>query len=165
MASSNAGLQGIVTGPDGALWITQSLTGSRVSNNVIRLTTSGQTKTFTVGAGPSEICVGPDKALWFTELDGGAIGRLTTAGKFKEYKTHYKYFEPFGIAAGPDGALWFTVFNGTPSIGRITTKGKMKLFSLPSDTGGVEITPGPDGAMWFTTSLIRVGVGRITLRR
>jgi len=66
VASSNAGLQGIVTGPDGALWVTQFATGSHVSNQVIRLKTGGQTKTFTVGAGPNAICVGPDKALWFT---------------------------------------------------------------------------------------------------
>lgn len=163
VSSSNAELQGIVTGPDGALWITQYVVGSHFSNQVIRLTTKGKSTSYTVGSGPDAICVGSDGALWFTEADSNAIGRLTTAGKFRQYATKAKYLQPSGIAAGPDGALWFTDFSGQSKIGRITTKGKIKLFDVGvSEIQGVSITAGPDGAMWFTSSLFPA-VGRITV--
>jgi virginiamycin B lyase len=78
VAPSNAMLQGIVTGPDGKLWVTQYVIGgSRFSNKVIRVTTTGKSKSFTVGLGPDNICVGPDGALWFTEAASAALGRLT----------------------------------------------------------------------------------------
>src|SRR5581483_5817378 len=101
-------LLGIVTGPDGNLWVTQTVVGSRFSNQVIRVTPTGKHKAFTVGNGPSWICVGPDGALWFTERASNAIGRITTSGKYKEYPTNYSEGGPSGIAVGSDGALWFS---------------------------------------------------------
>ena len=83
VAPSDAQLQGIVTGPDGALWVTQYVVGgSRFSNRVIRVSTSGRGKSFKVGGGPDAICAGPDGALWFAEAASNAIGRLTTSGKY-----------------------------------------------------------------------------------
>ncbi len=156
VAPSNAELEGIVTGPDGRLWVTQFVVGgSRLSNQVIRVTTSGKHKSYTVGSGPEFICVGPDKALWFSEAAAGALGRLTTGGAFKEFPIG----NPSGVAAGPDGALWFT--DGT-GVGRMTTAGKLKHYAV---TGGLpQITPGPDGAMWFTSSFGPPAVGRITTK-
>jgi streptogramin lyase len=61
---------------------------------------------------------------------------------------------PAGIAVGPDGAMWFANLYH-PSIGRITTTGKVQAFP-----GGAfsSFAAGPDGAVWFTTG----GIGRIT---
>jgi virginiamycin B lyase len=162
VADSNAQLQGIVTGPDGNLWITQYVVGSHFSNEVIRLTTGGKSKSYTVGSGPDAICVGPDKALWFTEADANAIGRLTTSGKYKAYSTGYKYGQPSGIATGPDGALWFTDFADRFGIGRITTSGKVRFFAASGQFA--EITAGPHGAMWFTSLQAPSAIGRITTR-
>jgi streptogramin lyase len=169
VAPSDAELQGIVTGPDGNLWVTQEVVaGSRFSDQVIRVSTSGKFKSFKVGkgefaAGPDQICVGPDEALWFTEVDDNAIGRLTTTGKFKQFSIPDKYGSPSGIATGPDGALWFTESPG--EIGRMTTSGKMKFYSVPgSDPSLQQITAGPDGAMWFTSVFGPSAIGRVTTR-
>ena len=66
---------GIVTGPDGALWFTES-----TANKIGRITTSGS---YTAGAiptaasQPQDIALGPDGALWFTEFDGIKSGGST----------------------------------------------------------------------------------------
>ena len=151
VAASNAHLQGIVTGPDGNLWITQeTLNSTRFSNQVLRLTPKGKVTAFTVGFGPTWICVGPDKALWFAERGANAIGRLTTGGKYTEFPTGYKYGDPSGFALGPDGALWFSDFDDRFGIGRITVKAD-SLLSVPIEGELRQITAGPDGAMWFSS--------------
>jgi virginiamycin B lyase len=161
---SDAQLQGIVAGPDGALWVTQSQSGSHESNRVIRLTVKGKMKVYTVGPEPNAICVGPDGALWFAE--GGAIGRLTTSGQYTAFTIQGPSEFAAGIAAGPDGALWFTNFSGdTAQIGRLTTAGHMTLYRVPGSFPQAEgITPGPDGAMWFTSAASPAAIGRITTR-
>ena len=73
---------------------------------------------------------------------------------------------PTSITAGPDGALWFTNLGskGNPgSIGRITTSGKVTLYTGRGIDGPVSITVGPDGALWFTNS-IGDSIGRITTK-
>jgi virginiamycin B lyase len=55
-----------------------------------------------------------------------------------------------GITAGPDGNLWFT---GSSFIGRITTKGVVTEFALPTkDSFPAAITAGPDGNLYFAES-------------
>jgi streptogramin lyase len=169
VAASNAGLEGIVTGPDGNLWVTHFLTqGSRFSDAVIRLTPKGKFTTFQIGSssspvGPDEICVGPDDALWFTEQAANAIGRITIKGSYTAYPTNYEYVDPSGIAAGPDGNLWFTDFSGRGVIGRLKLTGHFKFFKVPGSFPELaEITRGPDGSMWFTSYMEPSAVGRIT---
>ncbi|MGB8910031.1 MAG: hypothetical protein WCC84_14895 [Candidatus Cybelea sp.] len=172
VAPSDAELEGIVTGPDGNLWVTQYVVGgSRFSNQVIRVSTTGKYKSYTVGsgpygAGPDFICVGPDKALWFTEADDNALGRLTTSGEYKEFPTNFEYGQPSGIAAGPDGALWFTDFTGRAGIGRMTTSGKVSFYPVPGSFPELlEITAGPRHAMWFTSDLGPSAIGRIATHK
>ena len=63
------------------------------------------------------------------------------------------------VAAGPGNTLWFT--NGGETVGRITTTGKVAVFSEPQHLRGTYgITRGPDGAMWFTNYLAS-SIGRI----
>jgi virginiamycin B lyase len=163
VASSDATLEGIVTGTDGALWVTRYIDHySQLSNQVIRLTTRGKTKSYTVGVGPDFICVGPDRAIWFTEEGSHAIGRLTTRGAYTEFSLNDRYAQPTGIAAGRDGALWFADAGGPTAIGRMTTSGKWKRFQIPGDPGVEQITSGPDHAMWFTSPTPPL-IGRISL--
>jgi virginiamycin B lyase len=71
---------------------------------------------------------------------------------------------PTYITDGPDGALWFTdLGNSTDrgSIGRITTSGKVTIFSGGGINEPAGITVGPDGALWFTNSAGN-SIGRIT---
>jgi streptogramin lyase len=164
VAATDAELEGIVTGPDGNLWVTQYIVGgSRLSDQVLRVTPKGKYTSFTVDSGPKFICVGPDKALWFSEIGSNALGRITTSGKYAAFPTGGKYVEPSGIAAGPDGALWFTDFSGSEGIGRMTTKGDVHFYGAG---GGelVEITPGPRGYMWFTSAMEPAAIGRIATR-
>jgi virginiamycin B lyase len=165
VAPSDAELEGIVTGPDGNLWVTQYIVGgSRFSDQVIRVTPKGKYTSFTVDSGPKFICVGPDKALWFTEIGSNALGRLTTSGKYTGFPTGGKYVEPSGIATGPDAALWFTDFSGSEGIGRMTTQGKVQFYSVTGGGELVEITPGPRGHMWFTSAMEPAAIGRIAAR-
>jgi virginiamycin B lyase len=72
---TNAQTQGIATGPDGALWFTET-----AFNKIGYVTPAGDVKEFrlpTVNAGAYNIAAGPDGALWFTE--GGDDSYMATA--------------------------------------------------------------------------------------
>jgi virginiamycin B lyase len=166
LARSSGGDYGVIipgnitAGPDGALWVTADDLGQ-----IGRITTSGVTTAIyrTPGANgsgfsfPRGITAGPDGALWYADSGAGLIGRVTTGGTF----TTYVYGgDPFGITTGPDKALWFTDAQG--AIGRITTRGTIKEYSLSSsDSYPTGITTGPDGALWFT-EYCGSRIGRIT---
>ena len=69
---------------------------------------------------------------------------------------------PIGIVAGSDGALWYTNAGPSPSIGRITTAGKITHYTDPRLTRPFGIAAGPDGALWFTNGSDPGSIGRIT---
>lgn len=105
--------KGIVSGPDGNLWVTQS--GS--TNAIGRLTTSGALTEYplpTAKADPLYITRGNDGNLWFTERAASKIGRITTAAVITEYATPTPNSGPFDIASLPGecgpghGDIWFT---------------------------------------------------------
>src|SRR5206468_2797308 len=117
----------IAFGPDGALWFTQSGAGGRTPDGIARMTTDGSYRSWPLPhrhANPRRIAVGPDGALWFTELDGHAIGRITTGGTITEFPVGGLL--PSGIAPA-DGALWFTA---DACVGRITTTGKVTTWRV-----------------------------------
>ena len=96
---------GIVSGPDGNLWVTSE------GGGIGKITTSGSITGFgdsQVLSDPVGITVGPDGALWFANTVG-AIGRITTAGVITNY---VGMNATSGIAAGSDDALWFTNYGG-----------------------------------------------------
>jgi streptogramin lyase len=61
------------------------------------------------------------------------------------------------LTAGSDGAVWFTEKQAA-TIGRITPKGAVHLYPLPSPMQGypppqvIGITTGSDGALWFASA-------------
>ena len=147
----------IAAGPDGALWFTNSGSGT---NSIGRITTTGTVTNYT-GTGisfPNAITAGPDGALWFTNCGNNSIGRITTTGTVTNH-TGTGISCPNAIAAGPDGALWFTNHNNN-SIGRITTSGTVTNYTDPSINVPNGIAAGPDGALWFTNG--NGNIGRIT---
>jgi streptogramin lyase len=159
VATANAQLQGIVTGPDGNLWVAE-----RSANAIARMTPTGEVTEFALpnpGSAPFWLAVGPDGALWFTEISGNRIGRITVDGSITEYSVPTAASQPTGLAAGPDGALWFTERTGN-RIGRITTGGVVTEYPLPRlASGPYAIAAGPDGALWFTEQTGN-RIGRIT---
>lgn len=142
--------RGIVSGPDGAMWFTESA-------GIGRLTSSGVLTEFPLPQGngsgtPYQIAVGPDGNLWFIEYfpqTSGRIGRLTPSGALTEFATPGQDGLQW-IAAGPDKALWFTGSRSN-TIGRISLTGAVTSFTVPSfRSQPVGITTGPDGNIWFT---------------
>jgi virginiamycin B lyase len=157
--TANALLQGIVTGPDGNLWVAE-----RGANAIARVAPGGVVTEFPLpnaGSAPFWLAVGPDGALWFTEISGNRIGRMTVDGSLTEYSVPTAASQPTGLVAGPDGALWFTERTGN-RIGRITTDGIVTEYALPKAASGpYGIAAGPDGALWFTEQSGN-RIGRIT---
>jgi streptogramin lyase len=161
-------VNGIVAGPDGALWF------AGVPGEIGRITNSGVVTEFAVPnapppagspagtAGtvvtPTSITVGPDGALWFTgpmqrQTDGGSwlVGRITTAGAVTEYPTPNFSINQSPIVTGPDGDLWIGG-NGS-SLARITPSGVVTTFNVQGTANPIAgLTPGPDGNVWFTVS-------------
>jgi virginiamycin B lyase len=146
-------LEGITTGPDGALWFAESAVGK-----IARITTSGTINEYDLPSGgrPITITAGPDGALWFA---GTCIGRITTGGVVTDYPVCGTY----GIATGPDGALWFTE-DSDNKVGRITTSGIVTEYVVPTaNSDPSDIVAGPDGAMWFVENFGNK-IGRITMQ-
>ena len=154
-----SGPAGITAGPDGALWFTN------VGNNSIgRITTAGKITDYT-GPGiadPQRIVVGPDgrcgSPTSVTSRLGGSPPLGWSPTTQASASTHHS-----GSRSGSDGALWFTnEYNH--SIGRITTTGKIKVFTGTGISGPLGIAAGPDGALWFTNICTTTRSGRITTK-
>ena len=142
--------RGIVAGPDGAMWFTES-----GADQIGRITADGTINEYPlpsrnqVHAFPDGIVLGPDGAIWFTETLYGALGRIDVAtGAITEHR-----IEPRGVAGaglvtkGPDGAFWFGGWDG--SLGRMTTAGKTSVFPLAPKAQQVNaLIAGPDGRLW-----------------
>jgi virginiamycin B lyase len=144
---------GIAAGPDGALWLTEPW-----SNEIVRLSTTGQVREFTTGvssnAFPLNITAGPDGNLWFTEPGANQVGRITPAGVVTEFAVGIRPGSSLdAITAGPDGALWFMEEGShiANQVGRITPGGAVSEYGIPTyDHSGQSITAGADGNVWFT---------------
>lgn len=96
-------------------------------------------------------------------LSNRSLLRAQTFVSFQGFDMPRPSSYPQQIITGPDGALWFVEgIGGKPfGIGRITTKGEISEYPLPSDSQPSSITVGPDGALWFTDYRAN-RVGRIT---
>jgi len=159
---------GIASGPDAAMWFTES-----GASNIGRIDAEMDVSEFpvpTARSNPRQIVAGSDGALWFTECAAGKIGRIPTyaspgsGSTITEYSTAAAGSVPQGIALGSDGALWFVqCAAAVNAIGRVTTAGApLKEFPIPTAASqSLGIVSGPDGALWFTESASDK-IGRLT---
>jgi streptogramin lyase len=156
-------------GPDGDLWIAGFGTGndsSNTLNQIIRLTPSGEQKSFVLppGRGPDDITLGPDGALWFTEYISNSIGRMTTSGEYSSCPLPNAAADPkpIGITTGADGAIWFTE-SGAGAIGRLTgncvASTAITPTSGPGANGGADTTKPVLGALKLSRSSFNTKVG------
>src|SRR5882724_10401411 len=138
-------MYGIITGPDGNLWFTESqggiLDAAPSGGKIAKITPAGaitEYATPTTGGAPAGIVTGPDGNLWFTESNRNNIGKITPSGVITEYAIPSAGSGPQGIAAGPDGNLWFAESNSN------------QISKLVIGTG-ITISAGFTGN-WFDTS-------------
>jgi sugar lactone lactonase YvrE len=158
-------IEGMVIGPDGNLWFTDTSLSASGSRLIGLITPSGRITEFVLtDEAAGEITAGSDGNLWFAETDH--VGRITPSGKITEFVLPTGDQETDGqageITEGSDGNLWFTE-GGVDKIGRITPTGKITEFTLPTKLGNGSgpdgITAGSDGNLWFT---VGDKIGRIT---
>ena len=150
-------VNGMIQGPDGAMWFTETNSGA-----IGHITLAGEVTIYQIpgGGSPYGMTVGPDGALWVTMYVQATIVRITMDGTTTSYVVGPDFKSLFNITTGPDGALWFTA---SDRIGRITTDGVVTSHPMPSPGQHLNygIVTGPDGALWFTESAAG-RVGRIT---
>ena len=180
--SAGSNPEGIVSGPDGAIWFSQSsITANAIGMinptlpNTQSIPSFGTANGMTANSGPGSMAVaGGD--IWFMQPLSDQIGKLdpsTTPVTITEYSAPagLLHFES-AIVLGPDGNLWFTepgkidIYSqsGTPA-------GSVTLPTAPDGTVQTPfgITVGPDGNIWFTESVLTgtsssAGVGVVDLR-
>lgn len=158
----------ITTGPDGALWFTET-------GKIGRLATAGVLHEFALPSGHtgSSLTSGSASDLWFTEPGASAIGHITVSGAITEVSVpgacQAGYScpvvpKPQAIAMGSNGTLWFTETMFSRVAGRTTGAKVVQMtasrnfteFVLPGGTTKAttptpgSIVSGPDGALWFT---------------
>jgi virginiamycin B lyase len=147
-----AGLNGITSGPDGALWFTET-----DANKIGRISADGKVTEFKIpiaSSKPLQITAGGDGALWFTMSAVNMIGHITTAGVFKTFTVPTANSTPTGITYNQrDGLVWFT----EAAVGKIASITKAGVIVERGDfmvaaEGPVAITPGPLGSVWYVTS-------------
>src|SRR5438105_3139920 len=147
---------GIVTGPDGNLWYTNSN-----SHRIGRVTPTGVITTFPVPGGvfPDQIAKGADGNLWFTDALADFVGRITTTGAITVFPLTAGA-DPVGITLGPDNNIWFTE-HGLSRVARITSTGTITEFPTGAGTDPYKLTTGSDGNLWFT-NFESAFIGRLT---
>lgn len=145
-------VEGMATGPDGAIWFTDTNT-----NQIERLTTAGQFTNHYYLPSPyaygdvGSLASGPDGNLWFTMQRSNKIGRITTSGSITLYQLPTGSY-PVGITTGTDGNMWF-IESQARKIGKISTAGAITEYPVPNGEYAGNIVAGPDGNMWFTELL------------
>jgi len=140
----------IVKGPDGAVWLGESV------GTVGTMTTSGALTEYNTpdGSRPFGLGVGPDGALWFGESVNDELGRITVSGAISLY-AFPKNSGPTGVVAGPDGNLWVTEFFAN-KVAKVSTSGVI-LSEYPTSAYPRSIVAGSDGNLYFT----EYGAGKI----
>ena len=159
--TANSSPQYIVAGPDKALWFTE-FAGQHIGRIPMTATSAKQIHEYFVpqpnpglytgnGANPNGIALGSDGNLYFTDNGGGAIGRITPAGKVTAYNTNEQPSFGGNIERGPNDTLWFTEGGGSPpfNAGRVSTSGTPSVTEYNLPNSAHSFAAGSDGGVWI----------------
>lgn len=106
----------------------------------------------TAASGLADLAAGPDGALWFTEQSANKVGRITTKGRFTQYRipNNAGGLDSTGptsiVKSGP--AMWFLTDIGQ-SVYRITPGGTHKLLYSNETYPVADLAPGTSGGAWL----------------
>jgi virginiamycin B lyase len=122
---------------------------------------------FDLGPGTRALGIvsGPDGKVWFVGHDyllgRDVVGSVSPSGEVDEFEIAARPTAGAAeITTGTDGNLWFTDPN-SGAIGRLTTRGQITEFALPTAAAvPTAIVAGP-GGLWFTEEAADK-VGRIS---
>jgi len=154
LSDPNSDPEGIVVGPDGALWFAEFGAGK-----VGRITTDGSITEYAPTGGeisPDEVAVGNDGNIWFSEHGRNSyIGAMKTSGV-----TIGEYFVPFpngpgvvySVSRGPKGNIWFCGIDQTAGyIGQFTKPATWTFIATPGQyTAPNQLIVGPDQNLWLS---------------
>lgn len=143
---------GISRGPDGNVWVTDS-----VRQSIDRITPSGTITEYQLpqigNARVWGVAAGADGNLWFTTSNfsqsSAPFGKITTSGSITLF-TPPSEMDLRAIVNGPDGNLYAGDFSGN-GIVRITTDGVATEFSTSASNfyEPIALTVGPDKRIWI----------------
>jgi virginiamycin B lyase len=151
--------EGIVAGPDGALWFADH--SAPGFGRYFPGQPTVQEFPMPGSSIPDGIAVGPDRAIWLTDPGARKITRLGPDNAIMSLALG-DAVEPGDIAAGPDNALWVADL-WLPRILEVQTLGAEKIFPVDRATNVLALTVGPDGALWFAPNGAPIRIDRMTL--
>lgn len=141
----------IAAGLNGDLWY-----GDIGLNSIVRMTTHGLTKTFTIpsaSADPEGITLGPIGEMYFTEWSQPDIGEINTKGRIHLIAVKQFSNQPSHSTAmteGPDKRIWFTT--GGIGLAAHTQGGATKTYTTGIDSEDPSgIANGPNRELWYVT--------------
>jgi virginiamycin B lyase len=151
----DSNLQGITTGPDGALWLTDTANGG-----VDRVDVSNDSITnYAANEGPTGITSSSDGSMWIGSAQAETLVNLSVGGAFTTISPEPSN-NPQRVIQGADGAIWFTEGN---QIGRYDPVGN-SLVEIPVPSGGTaaDLCSTSNGDVWFTANSTASNVYQIT---
>jgi virginiamycin B lyase len=157
--TANSLPDGIVTGPDSALWFAEE---AAAASKIGRLTTGGTFTEFQLAAGskPSHVASAYGN-VWFTSSAANDVGYVTPSGQITTYPASST---TRGVIEGAGyGRVWFTEFEaGSIAIVDAGT-GVITEFPVPTPSSlPYDVAFGSDeSTLWFTETGARK-IGRIT---
>lgn len=148
---STASINGIVTGADGNLWMTDI-----GDNAILKASISGQLlATYPIPTNNSQpygLAAGPDGNVWFTEFNANKVARITPSGTVSEFALPSGSGAPIAITAGPDGRMWFAEMGpaaGVGKIGYITVDGTQSRDFFSDGDHVHDLAFDANGTLWF----------------
>ncbi len=141
---------GIVAGPDGAIWIGYTNVSGYVSTPYVARLASGVASFYPLPSGTvfpnwGSIAAGPDGNLWFVDEGNDDVDSISITGAVTPY-TLPSGDTPTALAAGPDGAMWIA---GSTGVWNLTTTGGT-FTPIPLTGTPNALAAGPDNQMWVT---------------